>query len=110
MDEQFINVVNGALEILQRIDTQTRRPWARRMAEEYMCQEDLDGDGLIFGHNFFLTVDFNDYPPVLQPIMREVTKRVEAGNWRGRLIPLQEYLPTLGEEDRKAVETIFPYG
>ena len=71
----------------------TYRPLAQLLCDEYMYREDLDGDGLIFGEDFFfIDLSFTQYPIYMRSAVRHITKRIELGHFNGRAISIHEYL------------------
>lgn len=74
-------------------------PWAKRMADEFSFMQDLDGDGLAYGHDFVLVgLAYDRYPPVLIPIMHSISKRLEAGTFIGNTIHIINYFETLTDQ------------
>ncbi len=89
------------------------QPWVGRMSQEYHMYQDLDGDGLAFGHDFAVA-EFDLYPAMLFSLVKPLRAKVEAqtlGIDEGpklNLISAADYYEKLTDpRDKKSVARIF---
>lgn len=79
------------------------RPWTSRLIEEYSVGEDMDGNGLIFGHDFIFNHELSWYPPALKTVAENLKT-----SFKGKSITMLEYVEGLPLEDPKR-DAIYDY-
>jgi len=78
-------------------------PWPSRLLQELANGEDMDGNGLVYGHDFIFNQMVDWHPPALKAAAETLKQ-----NWKGKTMTFVEYVETLDPANPK-IDKIFDF-